>query len=133
MNLHIYIFPHLHIKFLAKHNDTGTLGEKLAVGYLLSKGYTILHQNWRHSRWEVDIIASKNNFLHFIEIKTRRTKQFGLPEEKVSKQKLQHLINAAEFYLYENPQWKHIRFDILAILLLKDKPVEFFLIEDVFV
>jgi putative endonuclease len=118
---------------MAKHNDTGTLGEKLAAEYLAEKGYAILHQNWRYKRWEVDIIATQNNILHFIEIKTRRTKKFGLPEEKVSKQKLENLINAAEVYLYENPQWKHIRFDILSVLLLKDQPAAFFLIEDVFV
>src|ERR1700739_3828927 len=118
---------------MAKHNDTGALGEKMAIGYLSGKGYTILHQNWRHGHWEVDIIATQNNILHFIEIKTRRTKKFGLPEEKVSKKKLQNLINAAEVYLYENQQWKHIRFDILSILLLKGQEAEFFLIEDVFV
>jgi putative endonuclease len=118
---------------MATHNDTGDLGEKMAVEYLTARGYVILHQNWRHKHWEVDIIATQNNILHFIEIKTRRTKKFGLPEEKVSKKKLENLINAAEIYLYENPQWKQIRFDILSILILKDKPVEFFMIEDVFV
>jgi putative endonuclease len=118
---------------MAKHNDTGNLGEKMAAEYLAAKGHIILHQNWRYKHWEVDIIATQNNTLHFIEIKTRRTKKFGLPEEKVSKKKLGNLINAAEVYLYENPQWKQIRFDILSILILKDKPVEFFMLEDVFV
>jgi putative endonuclease len=118
---------------MATHNDTGNLGEKMAAKYLAAKGYTILHQNWRHKHLEVDIIATQNNILHFIEIKTRRTKKFGLPEEKVSKKKLENLINAAEVYLYENPQWKQIRFDILSILILKGKPVEFFMIEDVFI
>ncbi len=117
---------------MAKHNDTGTLGEKMAIEYLSGNGYIILHQNWRHSHWEVDIIASKNTFLHFIEVKTKRTRRFGNPEEQVSNKKMKHLINAAEAYLYINPQWKHIRFDILSILITSDKPVEFFLIEDVF-
>ena len=43
---------------MAHHNTTGTLGEKMALKYLSEKGFVILHQNWRHSHWEVDIIAS---------------------------------------------------------------------------
>jgi len=117
---------------MAQHNKTGNLGEAMAVEYLTGKGFTVLHQNWRHSHWEVDIIASKDNVLHFAEVKTRRTKKFGHPEEAVSKKKIQNLINASEEYLYQFPQWKRIQFDILAITILKDEPVEYFLIEDVY-
>lgn len=118
---------------MAHHNNTGFLGEKMAAKYLLEKGFTILHQNWRHSHWEVDIIASMKNTLHFIEVKTRRTQKFGYPEEDVTKKKIDNLINASEEYLFMNPQWKLIQFDILSITLLKDKPVEYFFIEDVYI
>lgn len=104
----------------------------MAAGYLTGSGYSILHQNWRHRRWEVDIIAEKDGILHFFEVKTRRTKKFGLPEEAVGNRKIQNLINAAEEYLYEQPQWKKIQFNILAITILKGEPPEYFLIEDVF-
>lgn len=117
---------------MAEHNLTGSTGEALAAAYLSEKGYRILEQNWRHSRWEVDIIAEKDTILHFIEVKTRRTKKFGHPEENVDKKKIQNLINAAEAYLYRQPQWKRIQFDILSITILKDEPVEYFLIEDVY-
>jgi len=117
---------------MAQHNLTGNTGEALAAAYLSGKGYAILHQNWRHSHWEVDIIAEKETILHFVEVKTRRTKKFGHPEESVGKKKIQNLINAAEEYLYQYPQWKRIRFDILSITILKDEPVEYFLIEDVY-
>ena len=117
---------------MAKHNHTGNLGEALAATYLLDKGYRILHQNWRYSHWEVDIIAEKNTILNFIEVKTRRTKKFGLPEDSVSKKKISNLISAAEEYLYLHPQWKRIQFNILSITMLKDEPVEYFLIEDVY-
>jgi putative endonuclease len=116
---------------MARHNQTGNLGETMAAGYFLEKGYTILHKNWRHSHWEVDIIASKDNVLHFIEIKTRRTKNFGLPEENVNRKKMQHLINAAEEYLHLYQKWKRIQFNILAISIIKNKPIEYFFIEDV--
>lgn len=118
---------------MAKHIKTGQLGEQLGACYLIEKGYLVLELNWRHSRWEVDVIAAKENVLHFIEIKTRRSKQYGLPEEKVGKKKIMNLINAAEEYLYQNSQWKRIQFDILAITILNEKAPEYFLIEDVYV
>jgi len=118
---------------MAHHNHTGLIGEQMAARYLTEKGFTILHQNWRHSHWEVDIIASLNNTLHFIEVKTRRTQKFGYPEDDVSKKKMENLINASEEYLVLYPQWKWIRFDILSITLIKNMPVEYFFIEDVYV
>ncbi len=117
---------------MADHNITGSTGEALAAAYLTGQGYGILHKNWRHSHWEVDIIAEKDSILHFVEVKTRRTKKFGHPEEQVSKKKIQNLIDAAEEFLYQYPQWKRIQFDILSITLLKNEPAEFFLIEDVY-
>ena len=117
---------------MAKHNHTGKTGESLGAAYLQNNGYLVLEKNWRHRRWEVDIIAVKNNTLHFIEIKTRRTKKFGLPEEKVGRKKIENLINAAEQYLYLHPQWKRIQFDILSILMAAGENVSYFFIEDVY-
>ncbi len=117
---------------MAKHNLTGKIGEALGILWLNENGYSTIEQNWRHSRWEVDAIAAKGTVLHFIEIKTRRTKNYGLPEDKVGEKKIQNLINAAEEYLYLYPQWKRIQFDILSILILKNEPVEYFFIEDVY-
>ena len=118
---------------MAHHNDTGLYGEKIAASYLIEKGFSILHQNWRHSHWEIDIIASLKNILHFVEVKTRRTEKFGFPEDDVSEKKLRNLINASEEYLAFNTQWKLIQFDILSITILKGKPAEFFFIEDVYI
>lgn len=118
---------------MASHNNTGTLGEAMAAQYLQQQGFELLHRNWRHGHWEVDIIASLKGVLHFIEVKTRRSKNFGHPEESVSKKKIQYLINASAEYLYRHPQWQRIQFDVLAITLLKNEPAAFFLIEDVYV
>src|SRR3954471_24725126 len=111
---------------MAKHIHTGQTGEAIGIAWLKGKGYSIKEQNWRHSRWEVDAIAEKGSVLHFIEIKTRRSSAFGLPEEKVGKKKIQNLINAAEEYLYQHPQWQRIQFNILSILILKNEPVSYF-------
>ena len=80
----------------------------------------------------MDIIAEKDGTLHFIEVKTRLTKKFGHPEDGVDNKKIQNLINAAEEFLYHQPQWQRVQFNILAITILKDEPVEYFLIEDVY-
>jgi putative endonuclease len=118
---------------MAHHNNTGFMGEQMAAKYLLEKGFSILHQNWRHGNWEVDFIASLNNTLHFIEVKTRRTQKFGYPEEDVTKKKMAKLINASEEFLFLHPECKLIQFDILSISIPKDKPTEYFFIEDVYV
>jgi putative endonuclease len=117
---------------MAYHNITGSTGETMAAKYIIENGFALLHQNWRHSHCEVDIIASKENVLHFIEVKTRRSKKFGLPEDAVSKKKIRNLINASEEYLFQFPQWSRIQFDILAIMILTNEPVEYFFIEDVY-
>ena len=116
---------------MARHQETGKYGEKLAADFLLNKGYHIIHTNWRFKNWELDIIASKNNRLHIVEVKTRTSTVFGHPEENIDNKKMQYLINAAEEYMYQNPIWKQLQFDVVAITITKDK-VEYFFIEDMY-
>lgn len=104
----------------------------MAAAYFIEKGYELLHQNWRFKNLEVDIIAVNMGILHFIEVKTRRTRKFGRPEDQVDKKKIKNMINAAEQYLYQFPQWKRIQFDILAITMVKHEPIEYFFIEDIY-
>lgn len=117
---------------MARHLQTGRLGEQLASEWLLKNGFTILHQNWRYSHFEVDFIASKAEVLHFIEIKTRRTRKYGFPEDDVSQKKIENLIHASEEYLVQNEIWKRIQFDILSISLLPNATAEYYFIEDVY-
>lgn len=117
---------------MTENKMTGNKGEELAATWLEEKGYSILERNWRFRFWEVDIIASRNNILHFFEVKTRTTQRFGHPEESVGNEKMQSLKKAAEEYLYKNPEWKYLQFDVLAITILNNQPPQFFLIEDVF-
>ena len=117
---------------MASHNDVGKNGEAMATTWLINNDYKILHQNWRHSHFEVDIIAHKNGTLHFVEVKARRSKQFGNPEESVGKKKIQNLMNAADEFLHQFPEWKRIQFDVLSISFKKNEDVEYFLIEDVY-
>jgi putative endonuclease len=111
---------------------TGEQGETMAAAYLTAKGYTICARNWRFRHWEVDIIASKGKFLHFIEVKTRNSLRFGMPEESITREKMNHLRNAAEEYQYRYPEWKYVQFDVIAITLVKEEVKEILLIEDVY-
>ena len=114
------------------NKTTGNKGEELAATYLSGKGYTVIERNWRFRNAEVDIIAAKNNRLHFFEIKTRTSGKFGKPEESMSYTKMKMLKIAAEEYQYKNPQWKYVQFDVLAITIVYNVPTEYFLIEDVY-
>ena len=104
----------------------------MAAAYFVSKGYEILFQNWRNGHWEVDIIASHEKILHFIEVKCRSNSSFGHPEESVSKQKISNLLHAAEAYCNEFDVKERLQFDVLAITLAPDGNDEYFLIEDVY-
>lgn len=117
---------------MANHNETGKDGEELAENFLKEKGFEILHRNWRHSHFEIDIIAIKNNLLHIIEVKSRNSWQRVYPEENVTKRKFKCLLNAADEYLYQHPEYRHVQFNILSVILYKHRDPEFFLIEDVY-
>ena len=117
---------------MALHNTVGLDGENLAVDWLKQNGYEIMHRNWRHSYYEIDIIASKNKMLHFIEVKCRNASPFGYPEDSVTKKKFNHMKRAADEFLFLNPGHRWIQYDILSITLHKNKEPEYFLLEDVF-
>jgi len=117
---------------MATHNETGKIGENLASKWIQQSGYTLLHCNWRHSYYEVDIIASKQNRLHFIEVKTRRQTAYGWPEESISSTKIKRLMKAGAAYLELHPHWKEVQYDALSINLYQNKEPEFLLIEDLY-
>lgn len=113
-----------------KNKDTGNFGENLAAAYLIQNGFDILTKNWRYKHLEIDIIASKEQKLHIVEVKTRSSVAYGHPEEFIKKKKFQFLKNAAAMYQFQNPGWKNIQFDVIAITL--QPPIEILLLEDVF-
>ncbi len=114
------------------HLSTGRAGEDLAAQYLLQRGWQILERNWRSRHWELDIIASDQQVLHFVEVKTKRSLLYGHPEGQVRRDKLRFLARAAEQYLLRHPGWKRIQFDVVAVTLLPGREPELLLIEDVF-
>ena len=102
---------------MAKHNELGELGEEMAADYLIKKGYEILVRNYRFGRDEVDIIAKIDEYIVFVEVKTRANNFMGEPEEAVSKAKQKRIIKVANHYLIENDLDNEGRFDIFGIVV----------------
>jgi putative endonuclease len=105
------------------HLETGRKGEELAAEYLRQKLYTILERNWRHGRCEVDIIARAGDEVVFVEVKTRTSGDFGLPEEGVDAAKQRQLVKAAEAYRDVHGWTGSLRFDVIAIDRSHKRPV----------
>ena len=80
----------------------GQRGEKAATHYLRRRGYKILVRNFRSGKAEVDIVARDDDWLVFVEVKTRETEQFGAPSEAVDRDKQRNLTKAALDYLIQN-------------------------------
>lgn len=118
---------------MAQHIETGKKGEQLAAIWLQQHGYTILHSNWRYQHYELDVVATRDDLLHFIEVKTRTSLDFGMPEEGVTRLKIRYLIRAGAAYQYQYPGWKRVQYNILSILLIDQQPPEYYFIEDVYV
>ena len=93
---------------MATHNELGTWGEQLAADYLQRKGYTILERDWKSGHRDIDIIAAKEGIVVFVEVKTRRNRVFGEPEEAIDYMKLRNLRAAINHYV----KFKHIRQEI---------------------
>ncbi len=97
---------------------TGQLGEDLACAALAERGYEVLARGWRCRQGEVDIVARDGACWVFAEVKTRRGTRAGLPEEGLTRRKMERLVVLAETYLGEhalgNVNW---RIDLVAIEL----------------
>lgn len=98
--------------------SVGKRGEELAAVHLRETGYEILEMNYHCPLGEIDIVASKEDTLVFIEVKSRTNLNFGYPQEGLTAAKCRKLTQLAEYYLKEkNLQEKKCRFDVVAILL----------------
>jgi putative endonuclease len=116
---------------MADSHDLGIKGEEEAKRYLLNKGYEILQMNWKSGRREIDIIAQNEDFIVFVEVKTR-TDDFQMhPRHAVTSEKQKSIIYAAQNYLERYKIDKESRFDIVSIIS-KGKSVDIEHIEDAF-
>lgn len=82
----------------------GKTGEDIAESYLVKNGFRIIEKNWNTRFGEIDLIATKNNVLHFVEVKLKVGTYFGSPEEMINKRKIWQVMKTGEAYLLKNKQ-----------------------------
>ena len=99
-----------------EHLKMGVWGEELAVAYLREKGYIILERDWHSSHRDIDIVAQKDDYIVFVEVKTRRNRDYADPLQAVNYQKRKNLRRAINHFIhyrnFDNP-W---RFDVITIV-----------------
>ena len=103
------------------HIELGKEGEKNAKQFLEDNGYTVLFTNWRFRHKEIDIICKHENFLVFVEVKTRSNDFFQKPFDAVEIKKQKLLIDAAEAFVTDFTNFSEIRFDIISIVFNHNK------------
>jgi putative endonuclease len=96
----------------------GRFGEAWARGYLVRKGYRILDTNIRYRVGEIDIVARDADQIVFVEVKIRRSSQFGTPADAVTARKYQRLELAIDTYLKQKGlESTEYRLDVVALVL----------------
>lgn len=98
--------------------QAGAVGERMAREYMEKLGYRIIETNFRCRDGEIDIVAEKGGQLVFVEVRTRRSTEFGTPEESITPAKREKLIQVATAYLQTyhalSQSW---RIDVVAVEL----------------
>jgi len=115
-----------------KRRDTGVLGEKLAREFLKGRNYRIIETNYRCPEGEIDIVAKHKDYLVFVEVRTKRSREFGSPEESITRAKKERLKAVAWHYQQTHHDLPSLcRIDVVAIELDgKGKPSRIELIEN---
>ncbi len=101
---------------MMKRRETGILGENLACEFLGNNGYSIIEKNFRCPGGEVDIVARQQDTLVFVEVRTKRSRNFGSPEESITPIKMERLRNVAAYYWQSHSNLPESwRIDVVAI------------------
>ncbi|HLT72329.1 MAG TPA: YraN family protein [Cyclobacteriaceae bacterium] len=108
--------------------ETGAFGEQLAADYLAAKGFHVVFRNYRYGKSEIDLIVQRDDWLIFVEVKTRSSVEYGQPEDFVDWRKSLRMLGAAENYIFSTNWQGNVRFDIVSIRL--GDPPEIVLLED---
>ena len=101
---------------MAAHNELGKWGEDMAAAYLQEKGYSILERDWKSGHNDIDIIAQEGNTLVVVEVKTRRNRLFGDPEEAIDYKKRRSLLSAINHYVKTHHTCRSVRFDVISVV-----------------
>ena len=99
---------------MSRNQKVGQWGEQAAADYLSAKGYEIMARNVRTPYGEIDLIAQKDGFTIFVEVKARTSSSLGPPEIAVTPRKQQHMLSCAEYYAQQN-EIDHWQIDVIAV------------------
>ena len=103
-----------------ERHTIGKFGEDIAERYLKQNGYRIIGRNFSCRQGELDIIAEKNEYVVFIEVKTRSNFLYGTPAQAVDKTKKEHMKRVAKYYLHiQGWERRFIRFDVIEVYVEK--------------
>ena len=115
-----------------QHLTLGKSGEELAVALLEKNGYRILARNYKTKLGEIDIVAYDKDTICFVEVKTRHSDKYGMPQEAISGFKQRQISKTALMYLQKNHLLdKNARFDVVSIIYSQNLP-KLDLIKDAF-
>lgn len=96
--------------------STGMLGEEAAVKALKKHKYKIIERNYRTKMGEIDIIAKDGEYTVFVEVRLRKTNDFGSPADSINQRKQQKIIKTAQIYAVKNDIYDTpMRFDAVLI------------------
>ena len=101
--------------FTIDARQIGKWGERIALDYFCDKGYTFVCKSFRSRFGEIDLIIKNSKFLVFVEVKTRKNKNFAHAREYVNKVKQRKIIATANYYLMKKPVNLQPRFDVIEI------------------
>ena len=101
---------------MAAHNELGRWGEDLAAAFLEEKGYAIVERDWKSGHHDLDIVAKDGSTLVIMEVKTRRNRLYGNPEEAIDYRKRRSLLSAINHYTKSHRIYSNVRFDIISIV-----------------
>jgi putative endonuclease len=101
---------------MAENNETGKNGETEARAYLEKKGYKILEANWRFHHYELDIVATNDEELIIVEVKTRSDKYLVAPEKSIDSRKIRRIVTASDAYTRKYDIDLPVRFDVICLL-----------------
>ena len=94
----------------------GSWGEQVAASFLAARGYEIIGRNIRTPYGEIDLIVKTNEILVFVEVKTRSSDSFGMPEGAIGVRKRDHMLKSAQYYLQEKVDYSgDWRIDVIAV------------------
>lgn len=111
----------------------GNRGERIAASFLRKQGCQIIEKNYHSRLGEIDIVAKEGESIVFVEVKTRRSTDFGLPEEALSYDKRRRLSKLALNYLaHRRIEGSNCRFDVVSILMDNNKVKHIELIKNAF-